>query len=479
MKKRILSIFVFFVLMTTCLPATSVNIENNSTVTEHKPIIFEDQPFNRIIDFLMDRGHFPSISACIIKNDEMVWSDGFGFSDRENNIPATDKTVYQIASITKTVTGTALMQLYDQGLFDLDDDVNDFLPFELRNPNFPQNSITFRMLLSHSSSLRSPQSYWQIDLIKEGPPFPGYPSPWLEDYLTPAGSDYDPAVWAENDAPGEVSSYANINFDLVAYLVEILSGELFYEYCENHIFNPLEMTDTSFRLTDYDTEELAVPYFWNPLTKKHERQANFVFLHYPAGGLFTTVKDLSHFMIAHMNRGVYKDKRLLEEETVKEMHKIQPPGNKYSFYYGLAWLIMSRSIWIGFEYPLYYILSLPNAVFSGHGGDISYGLHTRMVMKLAGDTAVIFFINTHRIQRKGWNCAELLNDVLFLKANGFKDDDFSLNIFDYIIDDINGRANTVSFELIEDNIISNTCFINFIDRTTSIHPILKIITRNS
>lgn len=423
----------------------------------------------------MDRGHFPSVSACIIKNDELVWSQGFGFRDRENNLPATDKTVYQIASVTKTVTGTALMQLHDQSLFDLDDDVNDFLPFELRNPNFPESAITFRMLLSHSSSLRSPESYWHVDFSKEGPPFPGYPYPWLEDYLTPNGSTYDPAIWAEDKAPGEFSSYANINFDLVAYLVELLSGEPFYEYCENHIFIPLEMTDTSFRLTDYDSEEIAIPYFWNPFTKNHERQENFVFLHYPAGGLFTTVKDLSHFMIAHMNGGVYKDKRILEEETVNEMHKIQTPGNKYSFYYGLAWLIMSRSIWIGFEYPLYFILSSPNAVFSGHGGDISYGLHTRMVMKLSGDTAVIFFINTHRIQRKGWNCAELLNDVLFLEANGFKENDFSLNIFDHILDDINVRSNNSSFELIRHNIISNTQFINFIDRTTSMDPILKII----
>jgi CubicO group peptidase (beta-lactamase class C family) len=475
MKKRI--IIIIFLLLTTAIPVSSNIIDYTFKLIEQKNSLTDDQSFDDIMESIMDRGHFPSISACIIKEDQVVWSQGYGYSDTENSIPATDNTVYQIASVTKTVTGTALMQLYDQGLFDLDDDVNNYLPFELTNPNFPEHSITFRMLLSHSSSLRNTYGYWEVDYSTVGPPFPGYPLPWLEDYLTQNGELYEPIVWDDEFAPGEKSVYANINFDLIAFLVELISEEPFYEYCEKYIFDPLEMEDTSFRLTDYDSEQVAVPYYWDPFTKQHEKRQNTVFIHYPAGGLFTTVSDLAHFMIAHMNGGVYKGTRILNESTINEMHEVQPPGNKYSFYFGLAWLIMARSIWIGLEFPIYRIISFPRGLYSGHGGDISYGLHTRMNMRLSEDVAVIFFINTHRIQRKGWNCAELLNELLFLKSYSFGSKKESQNSKNFVDRNFNFLKESSSFSIIENKIISNTFFINFLNASNNISPIFKILSQ--
>jgi CubicO group peptidase (beta-lactamase class C family) len=366
----------------------------------------------------MEYGHFPSVSVCIIKYDKVVWSKGYGYSDMESNIQATDNTVYTLCSITKSITGTALMQLYDKGLFDLDDDVNNYLPFTLRNPNFPDIPITFRMLLSHSSSLRSPSSYWNIDFyLSGGPPFDGYPDPYLRDYLIPDGINYDPNVWDNDNEPGIKSVYANINFDIISYLIELISGTPFYGYCNENIFIPLDMKNTSFNLSYFSSDQLAFPYFWDPYSDVHVRNQNDVHIHYPAGGLFTTVMDLSHFMIAHINGGIYNQVRILKESTVEEMHKIQPPGNRYGFNFGLAWLITSRSIWFGMQYPNFPVYYFPNLIYSGHGGDITSGMHTRMYTRLSGDIAVIFFINTHRIHRSGWNGAELLTELLFLKAD--------------------------------------------------------------
>ena len=96
--------------------------------------------------------HIPSLSACIIKNDTIVWSKAFGWSDIYNLKKAKSDTIYRVASITKTFTATALMQLYEQGLFDLDDNVSEYLPFDLKNPKYPECNITFRMLLAHQSS---------------------------------------------------------------------------------------------------------------------------------------------------------------------------------------------------------------------------------------------------------------------------------------------------------------------------------------
>ena len=461
MKKKIICIFILTIFLAASISASGFIYRDNLLLERQKYKPVEKPDFEGSINFLMKYGHFPGISSCIIDGDEVVWSGGFGYSDKENDIAATDETVYMIASITKTVTGTALLQLFDLGYFELDDDVNYFLPFELRNPNYPEISITYRMLLSHSSSLIDTNNYWDIGFYFEGPPFDGYPDPWLENYLTPDGNNYDPLIWSNNYGPGEKSSYANINFDIVAYLVEIISGEPFYEYCENHIFEPLDMDKSSFRLTDFDSDEVAVPYFWDYYAKKHDRSQNYVFIHYPAGGLFTTVLDLSHFMIAHMNGGVYNGTRILEESTVEEMHKIQPPGNKYSFYYGLAWLLLSRSIWVGLQYPFFFVLHFPQTLYSGHGGDISWGLHTKMNMKISEDTAVIYFINTQRIQRTGWHAAELLNEILFKKAK-----DMQSGKDKTVITKIDNQYDIVNFqfEISRKNDVLKTIFYNHFEK---------------
>lgn len=370
--------------------------------------------FDRIIEKIMDRSHFPSVSACIIKNNQIVWSGGYGFSDLEHHYDATENTVYGICSMTKTIIGTALMQLFDQGLFNLDEDVNHYLPFNLRNPNFPDDPITFRMLLSHSSSLRSPPSYWLIDFYHDGsPPFEGYPMPWLEDYLIPGGSNYDLNVWDSTNGPGKLSEYANINFDLVGYLVEVISGEPICKYCEDHIFTPLEMYNTSFNLSSYNEQDVAIPYNWNPQNNNFDKNCNEVHLHYMAGGLFSTVIDMSHFMMMQMNGGGYKNTRILKESTVEEMHKIQSPNVNPGRAYGLAWLFEPRSFHIGKS-----IFCLVSKIYGGHAGAITNGLRTDMWMKASGESAVIFFINSDSFSyAKGYNGVEFLREVLFLKAN--------------------------------------------------------------
>ena len=136
------------------IPVTRIILSENKTVMLEKQVDSNDDPtFDLKIKLLMKVGHMPSLSACIIKNNGIVWSKGYGFYDIMHRKKACDDTIYMIGSISKSVTATALMQLYEQGLFDLDDDVSDYLPFTLRNPKYPDVPITFRMLLAHQSSL--------------------------------------------------------------------------------------------------------------------------------------------------------------------------------------------------------------------------------------------------------------------------------------------------------------------------------------
>jgi CubicO group peptidase (beta-lactamase class C family) len=93
------------------------------------------------------------VSYCVVKNDRILYSGAQGYADEANNKLATDTSRYLIASISKTITAVALMQLVEQNLIALDDDINNFLPYPVRNPDFPNTPITYRMLLSHTSSI--------------------------------------------------------------------------------------------------------------------------------------------------------------------------------------------------------------------------------------------------------------------------------------------------------------------------------------
>ena len=387
-------VVIISILLCANLTVTSTSIFHGATDTEKKILdkdvnqnAFPSDAFDQKIMLLMKLAGFPSLSACIIQDDQVIWANGYGYYDLSNQKPATIDTIYLLASITKTIVGTAIMQLYEQDYFALDDDVNRFLPFELRNPHFPNEPITFRMLLSHTSSLNTntQNEYYWFNFSGD-PPFDFFPDPYLKEFLLPDGAYYTSTVWSETYPPGEKAMYANIGFDLLSYLVEIISGEPFLEYCDQYIFDPLEMHNTSFNLSELPLDHVAIPYqrflgnyytinkldFWfdgnNPPGLYWRPRF------YPAGGLYSTVSDLSHFLIAHMNDGLYLDTLILKEETVQLMHELQPDNE---IGYGLAWM----HSYVGL-----------NMVATGHGGDI-HGVDTWMLYNQSMDTGVIYLAN--------------------------------------------------------------------------------------
>ena len=411
MKKIIIYLLLIFLLIILIVPShTFSSYEKNTNLNNS---YLEGDSFDRLILFIMDHCYFPSLSVSIIKNDSIAWTKGYGYANIENEIFATNHTIYAVGSISKSITSTALLQLYDSGLYHLDDDVNNYLPFSLRNPNFPNESITFRMILSHSSSILDELGYYNVEYYNySGPPFEGYPMPWLEEYLTPGGELFNNSVWDNENVPGSKFSYANINYDIVAYLVEILSEKPFYLYCYENIFQPLGMDNTGFHISVYNETQLSVPYYWFPIIGQHKSQ-HVVMIHYMSGGLFTNVVDLSKFMIIQMSNGSYNDIKILEKETVEEMHKIQSP----STYYGLGWETRNRKVCFGTQFPFYTYLNFPNMIYSGNSGLMNHGVSAYMYEKIGHDTAVIFFVNSNAlIYRSGFNAFQLLRELFFQKA---------------------------------------------------------------
>lgn len=276
-----------------------------------------DLVFDKYMDLLMKIGHMPSTAVCAIKDDEVVFTKAYGTYDLENNKAAELDTIYQIGSIGKCITSTALMQFFERGFFELDDNINDYLPFEIKNPNFPNINITFRMLLAHHSSIID---NYDACHIAEGDPEIDT-TQYLKRILVPNESLYIPDIWSKTQKPGDAYHYSNVGYGIIGVLVEIFSNQTLNDYCKENIFYPLDMYNTSYRLYDIDVNRAAPIYDF--FKGEYSRHIHFSWIPHGCGNVRSTIVDLSHFLMAHMNGGVYKEVRILNESTVKIMHSSQ------------------------------------------------------------------------------------------------------------------------------------------------------------
>lgn len=224
---------------------------------------FRPQPNGELDDFIrarMQTAHLPGLATCVVRNNLVVWANGYGWASVEDQTPVSPDTLFMLASTSKTVTAVSLMQLYDDGLFDLDSDVNGYLPFSVRNPNHPDTVITPRMLLTHTSSICD---NWDV---LEALYVTGDSSISLGDfcqgYLTPGGTYYD---GDENfgPSPGTHYDYSNVGAALCGYLAEGLSSLSFEQHCQQRLFTPLGMHETSWHLAGLNVDHIAVPYTYD------------------------------------------------------------------------------------------------------------------------------------------------------------------------------------------------------------------------
>ncbi|MBT9147598.1 MAG: putative penicillin-binding protein PbpX [Syntrophomonadaceae bacterium] len=286
---------------------------------------------NSFIKQEMESKRIPGLSASIIKDDEIIWVNSFGYANIANQIKVSGETIFMVASVSKPVVATAIMQLYEKGRLDLDDNVNDYLPFQVINPNYPNEHITFRMLLAHTSSIND-NDYEVYSWGKDSPVALG---DFLRDYFVPGGEHYSEVENFHKSKPGTYYDYSNVGFALLGYLVENISGKPFDEYCKENIFIPLGMTSTAWKLKDIDISRKAVPYNtdWQPYQ-------HYTFADYPAGQLMTTINDISNFLLAYIRGGAINGRQLLLSSTIELMKDRQ--FTEVQNVFGLGWYYDSR-----------------------------------------------------------------------------------------------------------------------------------------
>jgi len=287
--------------------------------------------------------HVPGLAAAIIKDDQLIGAGAAGMADIEQARPVTPDTCFLVASVSKTITATALMQLYEQGELKLDDDINKYLPYAARIPAEPISPITFRQLLTHTASLKDNGIYFDCpgysryglrfgSFITRGADSPISLADFTKGYLTPGGAYYDKRKNFKSRPPGTSDDYSNMGITLVGYLVEVISRTPFDQYCNEHIFKPLGMHTTSWRLAGMDPSTLAIPY--DKSLRGYVPYGHYGEPSYPDGMLRTSVIELARFLMAYMEGGQYNLRRILKPTTVAEMLMSQTPLDLAQ---GLVW----------------------------------------------------------------------------------------------------------------------------------------------
>jgi D-alanyl-D-alanine carboxypeptidase len=284
----------------------------------------------------------PGAAVGVVAGDELAWSLGFGYADVESETPSSPAGLYRIASITKTVTATAIMQLRDDGRLDLDDPVVQHLP-ELHTADgsvSPVDRVTLRRLLSHEAGLMTdpPGTTWSS-----------------REYLTDPSATLSRASEIRTAVPPSTQTkYSNLGFQLLGEVVARRSGMPYADYVRTHVLEPLGMSSTAFdpvpselasrRATGYAprtfSDRLAV-------AEPPRPPASAV----AEGGLWSCVEDLARWVSAQFRTedGPRSAERVLSGATLREMRRPRYLSNEeWTEAFAIGWYAKRRGeeVWI-------------------------------------------------------------------------------------------------------------------------------------
>ncbi|PZD93028.1 serine hydrolase [Paenibacillus sambharensis] len=240
----------------------------------------------------------------VVNGDDVLMNQGYGYADvaakRKIN---PDQTLFRMASISKVITATTVMQLAEQGKLDLSKDISAYMP-GIHITNRTGTPVTAEHLLTHTAGF----DYTDVRRVPRGHKGP-------EITIRESLEANTPTVVRK---PGEAYRYDNLAYTMQGYMVEHAANQPFEHYVKEHLFDPLNMKHATFRMDDKVLANLATGYRAD--MKPLEPYPNFPTIS-PGGGMFATGSDMANFIRAHLNGGQFEDTRILKEETVQLMHQ--------------------------------------------------------------------------------------------------------------------------------------------------------------
>jgi len=352
------------------------------------------------------------LQVASIQDGELVWKGSYGVKDQRSGDPVNDSTLFMIASCSKPVTALGVMKLYENGKLDLDDEVSDYLPFIVRNPYHPDQKITLRMLLTHTSSLRD---NWDILTPLYTLPLGGDSPLELEDYVkgyfVEGETYYRKDKNFADEPPATSYAYCNMGYAMLGVVIEQVSGVSFTRFMQEEVLQPLQMHNSYWFLSEIPHDNLASPHKMRTESKKGSKQwevlNHYGYPDYPDGQLRTTVSDYAQLVKLMINDGKVNGKPFLEKETVDEFLAIQFP--KVAKYQAIAWNYNE------FDNLIYYLL-MPR--LPAHTG-ADPGVATVVSFDREKKTGGIIFSNspTSRFREQKIFYQEMMKKLLYAGEN--------------------------------------------------------------
>lgn len=305
----------------------------------------------------------PGLALTIIQGDQVRYSQGYGIANAQQ--PVTPHTQFYLASLSKSFTAVAVMQLVEAGQIDLDQPVQRYLPeLSLADASLTAQ-ITVRHLLNQTSGLADA----------------GFPEMRLPQPATTSARITTLRTARLVEPPGREFHYTNLNYQILARLVEVVSGEPFSSYLQHHIFAPLQMTQTVNVLTSAETAQKA--------TKLAQGHLVAYGIPFPAaeeqgylggsGGVISTAADLANYLILHTTEGHFQGTQLLTPASMAVLHT--PPTTPTSDY-AMGWLATTVNGQQRLE----------------HNGILST-FYTEMVLLPEQEVAFVLLYNVHSLEQ--------------------------------------------------------------------------------
>lgn len=283
------------------------------------------------IENIMNRLDVIGLAVVVVDKGQIIYRESFGYKSfdtymKHGKEPLRDEHIFRIASISKTFVATAIFQLIDQDLLNLEDDVNHYLDFHVANPNYPDVPITIKMLLSHRSSINDSQGYFSFNHINPE-----------------KGKNY--CLCYNDYAPGKGYQYCNYNYNLLGAIIENISGERFDDYIEKYITSRLKLKGSYnverldrallVPLYKYDKKEKCFqeqPEAYKSYKKLLENYKLGMYASYlsPTGGMKISAGDLAKYMMIHMQNGKYGRERFISSKSEKLIRKVVTPEAAYA-----------------------------------------------------------------------------------------------------------------------------------------------------
>ncbi len=271
-------------------------------------------PVKASIKRFLDSTNTASVAVAVAKDGKILWEEGFGWANREKMIPATQHTMYSLASISKPITATGVMVLVERGQIDLAKPINDYLGVgKLTGQAGDAGLATVRRVLSHTAGLPLHYQFFYADK--------GYGPPSMDETIARYGNLVFP--------PGQVYEYSNLGFGILDYLISRVSRSSYHDFMRTEVFLPLGLTRTSidigpglepYAAERYDARQRPIPFY--------------TFDHNGGSAVYSSAHDLVRFGIFHSRSRLAEQRPILKPETIEAMKEPVAPAS-----YGLGWAV--------------------------------------------------------------------------------------------------------------------------------------------